>query len=52
MLEIAENFPETMVSAKQGEKGVLLNLLVNANKFTTLGSEQRLDTIKGLEDLR
>jgi signal transduction histidine kinase len=38
MLEIADNFPETVVSDKNRIKQVLLNLLVNSNKFTTLGS--------------
>jgi signal transduction histidine kinase len=38
MLEIDENFPDTVISDKNRIKQVLLNLLVNANKFTTLGA--------------
>jgi signal transduction histidine kinase len=47
MLEIDENFPDTVISDKNRIKQVLLNLLVNANKFTTLGSIWVTCEIKG-----
>ena len=37
MLAIADDFPKTVVSDKNRIKQVLLNLLVNANKFTNNG---------------
>ena len=38
MLEIAKSIPEQVFSDKNRIKQVLLNLLVNANKFTFSGS--------------